>query len=306
MFEPTSELLTIETCIFYTLNGIEYDESGVYEQNLTNINGCDSTLTLHLTIGDIASEAITVFSCEPVTINGETYSESGVYEQSLISVNECDSILTVNLTIGQNSATELQISSCDSYVLNGEIYIESGIYTQTIINQAGCDSLITLNLTIEGVDLEVSQIDNLLMAEQNDASYQWFNCDTQLAIPEEDNQSFEVLQSGNYAVILTRNDCIDTTECINVIVTKNTFELEDNTLTIFPNPGFGEYTLMDVNPTLAYPLNVEIYSLQGAIIQSNPMFNPIHRLNLHAASGLYFVNVVDQKGKQIRFKLIHN
>lgn len=81
--------------------------------------------------------------------------------------------------------------------------------------------------------------------------------------------------------------------------------LNNNTLSIFPNPGFGEYTLLDVNRTLAYPLNIEIYSLQGAIIQSNPMYNSIHRLNLDAASGLYFVNVIDQKGKQIRFKLIH-
>ena len=37
-------------CHTFTLNGISYDSTGIYIQNLNNLAGCDSTIILHLTI----------------------------------------------------------------------------------------------------------------------------------------------------------------------------------------------------------------------------------------------------------------
>ena len=47
---PTSSTITQSTCLSYTLNGQNYTQSGTYQQTLTNIQGCDSTLTLNLTV----------------------------------------------------------------------------------------------------------------------------------------------------------------------------------------------------------------------------------------------------------------
>jgi hypothetical protein len=47
---PSSSSITETACLSYTLNGQNYTQSGTYEQNLTNVLGCDSTLTLNLTI----------------------------------------------------------------------------------------------------------------------------------------------------------------------------------------------------------------------------------------------------------------
>jgi hypothetical protein len=47
---PSSSTVTETACLSYTLNGQSYTQSGTYQQNLTNVLGCDSTLTLTLTI----------------------------------------------------------------------------------------------------------------------------------------------------------------------------------------------------------------------------------------------------------------
>ena len=46
----THSYITTSSCNSYTLNGQTYTTSGSYTQNLTNAAGCDSTLTLNLTI----------------------------------------------------------------------------------------------------------------------------------------------------------------------------------------------------------------------------------------------------------------
>jgi hypothetical protein len=40
------------------LNNIQYTESGIYNQSLTNIFGCDSTITIDLTVLDIGATNI--------------------------------------------------------------------------------------------------------------------------------------------------------------------------------------------------------------------------------------------------------
>ena len=47
---PTDTTLTDTACASYTLNGSTYTASGIYTQTLVNAAGCDSTLTLELTL----------------------------------------------------------------------------------------------------------------------------------------------------------------------------------------------------------------------------------------------------------------
>jgi hypothetical protein len=53
---PNSSQLTVEACDVFTLNNHVYDSTGTYIQLLTNSFGCDSTLTLHLTITGITDQ----------------------------------------------------------------------------------------------------------------------------------------------------------------------------------------------------------------------------------------------------------
>lgn len=48
--EPSSSTLTQTALDSYTLNGQTYTQSGTYTQVIPGANGCDSTITLHLTL----------------------------------------------------------------------------------------------------------------------------------------------------------------------------------------------------------------------------------------------------------------
>ena len=86
----------------YTENNFNVSEAGVYTQTLTSVNGCDSIVTLTVSVNPTFDTTINA------TINaGETYaeygfneSESGTYVQNLQTEAGCDStILTVNSSL---------------------------------------------------------------------------------------------------------------------------------------------------------------------------------------------------------------
>lgn len=145
---PTTKTVTATACTSYAANSQTYTTSGVYTQTLTNSKGCDSLLTLNLTINQPTSHSITQISCSDFAINSQTYSASGVYTQTLTNSKGCDSLLTINLTINQPTSASMTHTSCGSYAVNLQTYTTSGVYTQTLTNSKGCDSLLTLNLTI--------------------------------------------------------------------------------------------------------------------------------------------------------------
>ncbi len=132
----------------YTWNGETYIESGDYSVSLTNINGCDSIVNLHLTINHAQSAKETITVCDSYTWNGETYTQSGDYVYTTVATNGCDSIVTLHLTINNTQYAEETVTACDSYTWNDETYTESGEYTYNTTAANGCDSVVTLHLTI--------------------------------------------------------------------------------------------------------------------------------------------------------------
>ncbi len=68
---PTSNSLTQTACASYTLNSTTYTNSGVYTQTLTNQAGCDSVITLNLTINPspTVSNTGTTIVCSGTPIN---------------------------------------------------------------------------------------------------------------------------------------------------------------------------------------------------------------------------------------------
>ena len=88
----------------YTENGFNVSEAGVYTQNLQTINGCDSTVTLTLTVNPVYSFTIdaTINQGETYHGNGFEVSEAGTYTQNLQTVNGCDSVIVLNLTVNSS------------------------------------------------------------------------------------------------------------------------------------------------------------------------------------------------------------
>jgi hypothetical protein len=207
------------------INGKTYTTSNnVAKDTLTNAVGCDSIVTLNLTIKNSSTGIDSITACDSYTwINGTTYTtNNNTAKDTLVNVSGCDSIVTLSLTI-KNSTTGVDvITACNSYTwINGITYTTSNTTAKdTIRNASGCDSIITLNLTINTVDVTTTVNQSNISANNTSAiGYQWINCDNNSLITGETNRTYFPSVSGNYAVALTSNGCLDTSACSPVNVT---------------------------------------------------------------------------------------
>ena len=64
-------------------NGNVYDSSGIYVDTLQTIAGCDSVVTLDLTINNTAYTIDNMIACDSLIWNGNVYDSSGVYVDTL-------------------------------------------------------------------------------------------------------------------------------------------------------------------------------------------------------------------------------
>jgi len=118
--------------------------------------GCDSIVTLDLTINTFASSIDPHTACDAYAwIDGNSYTVSNNTATFTIvggSYLGCDSIVNLDLTINYTvNSTDVQVA-CDTYNwIDGNNYLASNnTATHTIIGGAvtGCDSIVTLDLTI--------------------------------------------------------------------------------------------------------------------------------------------------------------
>jgi hypothetical protein len=125
--------------------------SGDYSFGLTGVNGCDSTVTIHLTVLPTQHTAIVASACvgTPYEYNGQLFSETGVYDIVFQGSNGCDSVVTLNLLVRPTFISLLGVTECQGtvYVFNGTTLDTSGTYVANLTNIYGCDSTVILNLT---------------------------------------------------------------------------------------------------------------------------------------------------------------
>lgn len=103
--QPSVSSETQTACESFTwpVNGGQYFSSGTYTDTLVNAVGCDSIITLNLTINNNAMSTDVQTACESYTwIDGNTYFASNNTATFTISggaASGCDSIITLDLTI---------------------------------------------------------------------------------------------------------------------------------------------------------------------------------------------------------------
>ena len=90
----------------YTENGFNASETGVYRKTFQSIEGCDSIVSLSLTVNPSYNYTITatINAGETYTENGFNESEAGTYVQNHQTILGCDSTITLVLTINSSLA----------------------------------------------------------------------------------------------------------------------------------------------------------------------------------------------------------
>ena len=187
---------------------------------IPNVAGCDSVITLDLTINYSNTGTDVITACDSYTwLDGNTYTSSNnIATYTTINAAGCDSVITLDLTINPQSTSSIIKTACSFYTApDDEVYTSTGNYTAIIDNAAGCDSVITIDLTINPTpSAAVTQNGATLTATQTGATYQWIDCDDESNIVGEINQAFTPAVTGSYAVIVTIGDCFKKSDCFLV------------------------------------------------------------------------------------------
>lgn len=86
-------------------SGQYYSVAGVYSDTLTGSAGCDSIVTLDLTISPAYQINLTETACDSFLFGSQVLTTSGIYTDSLTSASGCDSVITLNLAINTVDVT---------------------------------------------------------------------------------------------------------------------------------------------------------------------------------------------------------
>jgi len=218
----------------------------------------------------------------------------------------CDSLVYVDLILRPGS--NIIDSTCSDYLSPSGLYTwtSSGIYSDTIPNSLGCDSVITVDLTVLTIDTTISNdLDSLWSNQSGATAYQWILCDSSLTPLIDDTlQYFNPTVNGSYAVIITQNNCVDTSSCFtinNVSLTEKSFA---SSLHYYPNPTDGEL-IIELAETYEN-LNVSVRNMQGQLLSKNnakPADGKL-TLSIEGAPGTYLISLKDKKGRYANFKVI--
>lgn len=166
------------TCGHYrwALNGKVYTP-GDYKDTIVNANGCDSIITLHLSLKNPDTVYTDITQCEPYTwsVNQATYSADTIvyFKSTTIGADSCQSVFVLRYQRVINGPV-ITVNTCESsytWDLNGNPYSGTGTATyRKTSSGSGCDTIFTLNYTTGNgqyrlSDTNISALDSFIWVD---------------------------------------------------------------------------------------------------------------------------------------------
>ena len=149
---------TICDDVTYGFGTRQLDSTGTYVDTLTSGTGCDSVVTVNLTVYPTYDVVVDEQICDgtPFDFNGRMLTVTGVYDTLLQTMNGCDSAVTLNLEVLDILTTDLTDSICagESIVFNGQPMNTTDTVSFTTTSSIGCDSIVTMYLTVLPINTE--------------------------------------------------------------------------------------------------------------------------------------------------------
>ena len=285
-----------ELCSFTWIDGVTYTASNnTATHTLTNVVGCDSIITLDLTITNYATtDSITSCTSSPcmIWVDNQTYCNNNNTATAVLpSLWGCDSVVTLNYTVfNSTTAIDSQAVCGSSYTwIDGVTYTASNnTATYTLTNAAGCDSVVTLDLILDPDDfnLAISATQQVFTAppfitffsnntpNMSDYTFTWHFGDDSTLQTNNSNVFHEYLFNGLYEVkLIAENNitgCTDTLAEQDFIYTSGGPSLSINEskrkINIYPNPTNENITILVNN--FNGNIQTELFDLIGNKLQT--------------------------------------
>jgi hypothetical protein len=207
------------------------------------------------------------------------------------------------------AATEIaNICAGESYTYNGTAYSTPGTYSFYFPLGNGCDSTSHFILNTITVDTSLLANNTVLTATGTATNFQWVQCDNNYSIIAGATQaSYTVTANGDYAVIITNGNCVDTSRCVTVVATALNSNSSKGMLMLWPVPAGNTLTLKGLTENQN---NIFIYDEMGRVIKqvSVTSKSDIYEIDITGlANGIYFLQVLDHSETKgvIKFAVLH-
>ena len=200
---------TVEVCDSFAWFGNKYYQSGDYEHVISwgNHDGCDSIITLHLTVNHSVTNEKTINACRQYDFFGENITQTCDRVRSYTSVHGCDSTVTYHINIFGDIETEFTQYACGSFQWLGETFNTSGNYTRHVTPVLYCDSIVTMHLFIGSPNNGVEDVQTAC------DSYEW--------------EGVTYTGSGNYTRTFTNVYGCDSVVTLRLTVNRSHSNIED-------------------------------------------------------------------------------
>ena len=138
----------------FSWNGLSFSGAGTQTTTLLSAGGCDSLVTLTLSLNPTYNEMETISICSnetPYLWNGLSLSSSTTQSVTLNSIDGCDSIVTLNLSVLPTFTTSLDSIICQNempLIWNGLTFNSSEVQSLNLSSVNGCDSIVIMNVQV--------------------------------------------------------------------------------------------------------------------------------------------------------------
>lgn len=268
-------------------------EENIFVENITWIQNQDtlSTSSQLIYTASLPSEEISLTIQNPFCINETIWLPNISENLSILNQNdsiiicEGDSVSLISNYIDGNNlwySNQILLSSADSVLA-----INSGLYVLNSLNE-NCsisDSIFVQVIELPSPIIEIIN-GNTLQSSSEYSSYTWVDClNNMTAIENENDQIFEALNDGVYAVSVTNTDgCANVSECISLNFSKLNENI-NSSVKFVPNPA-DDFFVIEGQENID---KIEILDSYGSIVgsYSSSIYMDISNL----ASGLYYVKI---------------
>ncbi len=136
---------------------------GYYTETFASVNGCDSVVSVNLTINSTGSSTQYDTICEselPYSFGSQSITAGGTFIENIPTGAGCDSLVTLYLMVKDTFVVSEEVTVCETdlpYIFGGTELNASGDYTEVFPSENGCDSTVTLALIV--IDTSLTEIE---------------------------------------------------------------------------------------------------------------------------------------------------
>jgi hypothetical protein len=244
--------------------------------------------------------ALTNSNNDTLYFNNLSSNDAGNYKCEVTSSCGSVSSAIAAVSVKSKSAFNFNKTICngETFTFKGNALSQSGTYYDTTSNSVGCDSIITLNLTVNApLTVSISNNQNVLTATTGFSSYQWYL--NNAIITGATNATHTATANGDYTVKVKDATNCEATSNVLVIQNVGLETLNPLMFTIYPNPATKTLSI-ESNTDI---IDIQIFTISGALVKNAVLTNNTITVE-DLTSGIYFINITDNKGYTLTRKFV--